>query len=120
MNIITFRKSGERIAELDAGGGFIRTEQDALDLVAACMERGADRLLIDANCLSEAFFRLRTGLAGAVLQKFANYGLKAAVVAPFGAARRGKFEDFVLETNRGNQFGIFEGREEAIGWLAAE
>lgn len=118
--MITSLKNGVRIVELNAGGGLVRTEQDALDLVAACMERGAERLLIDSNCLSEEFFRLRTGLAGAVLQKLANYNLKAAVVAPESAVRRGKFEDFVLETNRGEQFRIFEGREEAISWLTAK
>jgi PadR family transcriptional regulator, regulatory protein AphA len=117
MNFQRMEKNGVIMVELAAGGGTVKSERDALDLVSACVEHGTNRLLMDAACLPDEFFRLRTGLAGAVLQKLVNYQIKAAVIAPPGAAQQGKFRDFMLETNRGGQFRIFEGREEAIDWL---
>jgi PadR family transcriptional regulator, regulatory protein AphA len=108
----------DTIVELKAGDGLVQCENDALDLVSACAEHDASKLLVDAACLSEEFFRLRTGLAGAVLQKLVNYGIRAAVVAPPGAAQQGKFKDFWLETNRGSQLRFADDREAALAWLA--
>jgi PadR family transcriptional regulator, regulatory protein AphA len=108
------------LLEYAAGDCLLQKEADALDLVAACGEHGCNRLLIDAACLSEDFFRLRTGLAGAVLQKFVNYSIKAAIVAPPGSAQQGKFKDFMLEANRGGQFRIFSSRQAAIDWLVGK
>lgn len=105
------------LIEYSAGDFLLEKEADGLTIVAACMEKQCNRLLIDAACLSEDFFHLSTGLAGSVLQKFVNYSIRAAVMAPRGAASQGKFKDFMLETNRGNQFRIFESRAEAVKWL---
>lgn len=114
------KNNGETVLlEYAAGDCLIQSEADALELVAACVEHGCSKLLIDAACFSEDFYHLRTGLAGAVLQKFANYSIKAAVVASHEATYRGKFEDFMLEANRGSQLRIFKGRNEAIAWLLA-
>jgi len=52
--------------------------------------------------LAPAFFDLRTGLAGAILQKFQNYGLRVAIlgdVSPHTAASQA-LADFVRETSR--------------------
>lgn len=95
----------------------IRTEQDALDLVALCGQHDTSRLLIHAEALSEEFFRLRTGVAGAILQKFVNYSVRAAVILPDTAAMRGKFREMAAEAGRGSQFRIFGSRQEAEGWL---
>jgi PadR family transcriptional regulator, regulatory protein AphA len=120
MTCTVINMNGTTILELASGGGLVQSERDALDLVSACGEHDCSKLLIDAACFSEDFFRLRTGLAGAVLQKFTNYRIQAAVVAPPGAASQGKFRDFMLETNRGNQFRIVEDREAALGWLTGK
>jgi hypothetical protein len=102
------------------GVGRIENENDALDLVAACGEHETSRLLIHGENLSPAFFQLRSGLAGAVLLKFSNYRIKAAVLASPDQVGRGKFYEFVLETNRGRQFGVFFDRDQAEQWLLAE
>jgi PadR family transcriptional regulator, regulatory protein AphA len=60
----------------------LHSSQDALDLVAACGEKGVDRLLLHEQNLSEDFYQLRTGLAGEVLLKFSNYRILAAAVLP--------------------------------------
>lgn len=101
-----------------AGHGLLlRDEQDALDLLTACGEHQAPRLLLDEENLAEDFFQLRTGLAGKILLKFSNYAVKVAAIFPPERVKRGKFRDMVLETNRGNEFRVFSEREKAVEWL---
>lgn len=95
----------------------VQTVQDALDLVALCGEHDASRLMIHAAALSEEFFRLRTGVAGEILQKLVNYHIKMAAMLPDLAAMRGKFRDMAAEAGRGSQFRVFDNRQEAESWL---
>jgi PadR family transcriptional regulator, regulatory protein AphA len=105
--------------ECQPESGVITSEADALELVSACGEYMCHRLLIHASNLSPDFYNLRTGLAGAVLLKFSNYHIQAAAVIPTETASQGRFGEFVLETNRGQQFRIFPNRQNAEAWLAS-
>lgn len=99
--------------------GQIKEEQDGLALVSACAENGTNRVLLPADCLSEEFLHLSTRVAGLVLQKFANYNIKAVAVMDAGKMR-GKFRDFLAEANRGTLFHAFEDLEQAENWLIEE
>ncbi len=96
---------------------WIQREADALDLIAACIENDTSQLMLHAGCLSEDFYRLRTGLAGAVLQKFTDYHIRVAAVIPSEIASQGHFSEMVSEANRGNSFHVFQTREAAERWL---
>jgi hypothetical protein len=54
--------------------------------------------------LDPSFFQLRSGFAGAVLQKLANYRFELAVVGDISAHTESStaFRDFVREANRGS------------------
>jgi DNA repair photolyase len=39
-----------------------------------------ERVMVSAEALADDFFKLRTGLAGSVLQRFINYNIKVVVV----------------------------------------
>lgn len=95
----------------------IITEQDALDLVALCGEHNTNLLMLHSEAISDDFFKLKTGVAGKVLQKFINYYVKAVAVIPNERVSTGKFKDMVIEANRGNQFRVFEEKEKAVKWL---
>jgi hypothetical protein len=95
----------------------IADEQTALDIVAICGEADTDRVMLHSLNLPDSFFKLSTGLAGNVLLKFYNYSIIAAAVLTPEQVNQGKFYDFFLETNRGNQFRIFYSRLEAEEWL---
>lgn len=86
-------------------GPEIARESDALDLVGATCGQDVAWVAIPAGRLPEAFFRLRSGLAGAILQKLTNYRLRVAIVGDVArhleASRA--FGDFVTESNRGGQ-----------------
>lgn len=102
----------------DGAAGRLQSEHDALDLVAACGEHGTHNLLLPAACLSDDFFRLGTGLAGAVLLKFSNYRIRCALVLSPEQAHRGRFGELVLEANRRNrELHFFNEVEAAERWL---
>ena len=71
-------ENGVAIA-LVTGTCALTDEQTALDLIMeARYTLGAERIAIEKAAVSPDFFILSTGLAGAVLQKFINYGAKLA------------------------------------------
>jgi hypothetical protein len=86
-------------------GPVLRTDQDALDLIAEGIGRGAAQVAVPVARLADEFFALRTGVAGAITQKFANYRLRLAVVGDVSRHLAGSaaLRDFVGEANRGRQ-----------------
>jgi len=95
----------------------INTEQDALDLVALCGEHETNWLMLHSQAISDDFFKLKTGVAGKVLQKFINYYIKAVAIIPEERVQVGRFKDMILEANRGNHFRVFAEKEGAEKWL---
>jgi len=105
------------VVECLPGSGMVTNENSALDLVSTCGEEGTDLLLLHHTNLHSDFFDLKTGLAGNVLLKLSNYRIHAAAVVPSELIGTGRFFEFVLETNRRNDFRVFSSREDAIQWL---
>jgi len=119
MNIHVIELNGLRCAETDPSEPVISEERSAVDLIGFCGEHETERLLMYAGNVPEAFFDLKSGLAGAVLQKLTNYHMKVAlVVTP--ERIQGRFAEFSRETNRGNQFRTFLNREDALSWLTRD
>jgi hypothetical protein len=117
MNTTTVTEGEIKYVETLPGEQVLGSEADALDLVAACGEYETHRLMIHAEQISTDFFQLKSGLAGAVLLKFSNYGIRCAAVLTPEQVNQGRFQEFALETNRGNEFRIFYDRESAQKWL---
>ncbi len=107
-----------RIVETVPDSGVIQSEEDALDLVAACGEFRSSRLLVHHENLAGDFYNLKSGLAGDVLLKFSNYHLRVAALIPAERIGEGRFAEFAMETNRGRQFRIFQNRQDALEWLS--
>ncbi len=78
-------------------------ERAALDLIGDAFGRDAQVVAVPVERVAEEFFRLRSGVAGAVMQKFVNYRLRLAVVGDVSAHVTGStaLRDFVHETNQG-------------------
>lgn len=95
---------------LDSSGPFIATERDATDLIGEAFGQGADLVVIPAERLSPEFFRLASGLAGNVLQKFTNYRMRVAIVGDITAftAKSAPLRDFVRESNRRGEVRFLE------------
>ncbi|OBZ18567.1 hypothetical protein A8L34_03050 [Bacillus sp. FJAT-27264] len=91
-------------------------EQDALDLIALCSEHDTKLLMLHSAMLSADFFNLRTGLAGGMMQKLINYHVTTALVLN-EMITEGRFKELASESNKGNQFRMFDNTDEAERWL---
>jgi hypothetical protein len=116
MEAVVLERAGLPIIEcLDP----IKTTGDALELVSACIEHDATRILLDDRHLPAAFFDLRSGFAGEFVQKIVNYRMQLAVVFSGVEGRGERFQQFVLEARRGRGFRAFDDREGALAWLTS-
>jgi hypothetical protein len=82
----------------------VRDDRDAVDLIAeAHYEHQAEWVVLPAELLMPEFFRLETGVAGAIAQKFVNYRMSLAIVGDVSAHEDASkpFRDWVRETNKG-------------------
>jgi len=95
---------GVRVLACDPGERKIWCDRDAIDLIGEAYEQGADLLLLPLERLNENFFALTSGVARAILQKFAQYGIRLAVIGDLSryCAKNASFRDFVLESSRRN------------------
>ncbi len=74
--------------------------------------------MIHECCLPAEFFDLKTRLAGMIFQKLANYHLVCAIVVAINDIEQKRFQELILEANRGNQYRFFNDRSSAETWLA--
>lgn len=120
MNLNVIHVGKETVAEVGAEEPVVRTPQDALDLLATAQYRHeATCLLLREGHLTPAFFDLKTGLAGDILQKYTNYKMKLVVVGDFAGVTSRSLEAFILESNRGRQVAFMPDRAAALGHIAA-
>ncbi len=117
MDYAVIEKNNRKYIECASVETPIRNEQDALDLIAACFENDTNLVMIHMQALTEDFFRLGTGLAGSILQKFTNYHINVAAVITDSQKMKGKFKEFSAESNKGNSFRIFDSKNEAENWF---
>jgi hypothetical protein len=113
-----FEVAGLSLIEVDANGPMLATEQDALDLLGEIYGHEADMIVVPVSRLPDDFFRLATGIAGAMLQKFTNYGQRVAFVGDISVhtAKSKPLRDFLRETNKRKQivFAADEAELEAV------
>ncbi|RZJ17504.1 MAG: DUF4180 domain-containing protein [Brevundimonas sp.] len=99
------RIADRRVMVFAADGPAVTAEADALDLIGATWGQEVDWLVLPTERLSPEFLDLKTGLAGALLQKIVTYGQRLAIVGDITAAEAasGALRDFVRESNRGDR-----------------
>jgi len=90
----------------------------AMDLLASVRyETGCSAMVLRKEQLAEDFFRLSSGIAGEVLQKFVNYQMRLAIVGDFSHYTSKPLRDFIYESNQGTQVGFWPTEEAALAWL---
>ena len=112
--MLKYHETGKnKIAELD--DNFLISEpQDVLDLMGDAVSENCNRVIVREMNLSPDFFRLQTGLAGEILQKFSNYSFKLAVIGDFNKYKSKNLQDFMRESNKGNRIFFVSNIEEAL------
>lgn len=94
---------GVPVLVCDADGVTVTDVQDALDHLIGAAFACAEVVAVPSTRLDDRFFDLSTGLAGAILQKFANYRLRLVVVGDIDhhLSASSALPDLVREANRG-------------------
>lgn len=104
--------AGAKVAELD--GGIIGSERDATDVVGNAYFLGAGYVLLSADLLAPEFFDLSSGLAGAVMQKFATYRVVLVVYGHDTVRASESLLALIRESNRGSSTWFPADRAEAL------
>jgi hypothetical protein len=91
-------------------GEKLRTDGDAVDVISEASGQDAQLIVIPVERLDPDFFRLRTGVAGQILQKFVTYGRRVAIVGDISkqVEESSALRDFVVESNRGDHIWFVE------------
>ena len=122
MGNVTYTLHGARILECEADGPRLKNDRDAVDVVGAALSERANLVVIPVSRLGDEFFVLKTRVAGEIIQKFVNYGLRLMIVGDIARhiADSDALRDFVYETNRGKQVWFLAGKAELEARLASD
>src|SRR5688500_9102288 len=106
MELRLIEEGGVRAVEGQPGEAFMASVKDVDRVIEACFSDRVDAALLYAENLTDAFFDLSSGQAGAILQKLRNYRLRLAVVAPQGSVEiSSRFGEMLAEERKGRDFG---------------
>ncbi len=121
MSDVVGTRHGATVLMCAPDGPPIGDEQSAVDLIGTLWGQDVEWIVLPARRLTEDFFRLRTRVAGAVVQKFQQYGFRVVVVGDISEHVAGgtALRDFVHESNRGRQLWFVADEAELDERLAA-
>jgi len=110
----SYELHGVRVLECAAEGARLRTDRDAVDLIGAAFEHRASLIVLPVERLGDDFFRLRTRIAGEIIQKFVNYRLRLVIVGDISRHldESSALRAFVNESNRGEHVWFLASLEE--------
>lgn len=121
MEIKVIHSNNIEMAVVESEGMLITDVQSALDLMATVKyESGCSRLIISKEAVADAFFILSTGIAGEILQKFINYGVKLAIVGGYSKYTSKPLKDFMYESNSGRDIFFAASEAEAVEKLCRQ
>ena len=118
MTIERIVQNNVTVASISAGEKVITDVQSALDLIMTVKyDAGTKNIVLDKKLIAEEFFILSSGLAGEILQKFVNYGVRCAIYGDFSRYTSKPLRDFIYESNKGKDVFFVATKEEAIELL---
>ena len=102
MKTEVIKKNNTEIAVVSSEELLITDVQSALDLIVTVKyETGCTNIAINKGAIINDFFVLSTCLAGEILQKFINYGIRFAIYGDFSKYTSKPLKDFMYESNKG-------------------
>ena len=110
----------DNIAVIRSDDPIITDRQSALDLISTLVyDYDIHRLAVPSAAVTQDLFKLSTGAAGEVLQRFVGYGVKIAIFGDFTRYTSKSLHDYIYECNKGNAVFFTATEEEAIARLSA-
>lgn len=120
MQIQSIKNNGITIALIESEQCLINDPQSALDLlINVKYETGCTSLAINKEAFTPDFFVLSTCLAGEILQKFINYGIRLAIYGDFSQYTSKPLKDFIYECNCGKNVYFQPNSQAAIDKLSS-
>lgn len=103
MNVQCYELHGVRVAELSKTGDQLRTDRQAIEVIAEASVCNPDLIVVPVERLSDEFFHLKTRVAGEFLQKFVTYRKRVVILGDISAHldESSALRDFVYECNAG-------------------
>ncbi|MCI8748774.1 MAG: DUF4180 domain-containing protein [Lachnospiraceae bacterium] len=102
MDIEVIRKNNTEIAIVNSDELLVTDVQSALDLIMTIKyETKCTNIVINKEAITDSFFILSSCLAGEILQKFVNYGIRFAIYGDFSKYTSKPLKDFMYESNNG-------------------
>ena len=103
MKTEIIKKNNIDVAVVSSDKLLITDVQSALDLImTVTYETGCTNIAVNKEAIVNDFFVLSTCLAGEILQKFINYGVRLAIYGDFSKYTSKPLRDFMYESNKGN------------------
>lgn len=118
MKVEVIRKNNREIAVVNSEELLITDTPSALDLVMSVRyETGCTDIAVNKEAVTEDFFILSTCLAGEILQKFVNYGVRFAIYGDFSKYTSKPLKDLMYESNQGKDIYFQPDMEQAVDKL---
>jgi hypothetical protein len=113
---------GRRVLICAADGPLLCKGQDASDLISDARSADASVAVLPMARLDPAFFDLKTGIAGEMVQKFVNYGLKVAILGDTSelTSKSKALHDYIYESNRRGSVWFLTNQQEFEDRLSRE
>jgi hypothetical protein len=112
-------KTGQRIAVIRSTETVITDGQSALDFITSVgYENDCHKIALNKEAVTEDFFKLSTGLAGEIAQKFVNYHYSLAIIGNFSHYTSQALRDYIYETNKGRHLFFVKDEMEAVEFLS--
>ena len=102
MKTGVIKKNNTEVAVVSSEELLITDVQSALDLIMTVKyETGCTNMVVNKEAVVNDFFVLSTCLAGEIMQKFINYGVRFAIYGDFSKYTSKPLKDLMYECNQG-------------------
>lgn len=118
MIIVNHDINNRKIAEVNADPIIINKADDALSLMGDLYYQEFESVILYEKNIAPAFFDLKTGMAGEILQKFSNYRMRLAIVGIFNYPSK-SLNDFMYESNKNKHINFVSSLNEALERLSS-
>lgn len=109
---------GNGIAEIISDEILMQDPGEAVQLIMDLYYQDFSKIIIREKNISPAFFDLKTGVAGEILQKFSNYKAQLVIIGEFTRYPGKSIRDFIYESNKGRQVNFLESLSLAVERLS--
>ena len=122
MDVRCYEFEGVRVAEFPKDGEQLRSDRQAIEIISEVSAYQPELIIIPVERFSDDFFRLKTQVAGEVLQKFVTYRKRVVIWGDISARldESSSLRDFVRECNAGREIWFVTSLDELGQKLAVE